>query len=194
MLTYEQFVDFLNNLKSGVLHLEFERYADEATGLLGLLSVQKSGSSLFTTQGTMNARNFAMAVVSYAYPADVGNYLEKIEEIRHLKQFQGVVTYQEFEVQLASYCPISQILFTASLSPSITIEFQQGARLLGRYCTLYQTLFKARKCRSGILQESRACDCGCRAYSTSGTNTLFIHTIRALTTSMYSVGCDIPCV
>jgi len=48
----------------------------------------------------MNARNFAMAVVSYAYPADVGSYLEKIEEIRHLKQFQGVVTYQEFEVQL----------------------------------------------------------------------------------------------
>ena len=46
MLTYEQFVDFLNNLKSGVLHLEFERYADEATGLLAWFSQFKC-SSLF---------------------------------------------------------------------------------------------------------------------------------------------------
>jgi hypothetical protein len=159
MLTYEQFVDFLNNLKSGVLHLEYERYADEATGLLAWLSPTTKRSSLFTTQGTMNARNFAMAVVSYAYPADIGNYLGKIEEIRHLKQFQGVVTYQEFEVQFPPvlyhrYCSLPHF-------PSTSIEFQQGARLLGRYCTLYQTLFKAWKRRSGILQESRACDCGC---------------------------------
>jgi len=77
-LTYEAFADFLSSLKAGVLRLEFDRYADDATG-------------------TMNARNFAMAVVSYAYPADVAKYLASIDEIRHSSQFQGAITFQDFE-------------------------------------------------------------------------------------------------
>lgn len=76
-LTYEQFVDFLKNLKSGVLHLEFERYADETGGL--------------------SARNFAMAVVSYAHPAEVGNYLERVNSLAKDKRFEGSISYQEFE-------------------------------------------------------------------------------------------------
>eukprot|EP01087_Luapelamoeba_hula_P025113 TRINITY_DN9809_c0_g1_i2.p1 TRINITY_DN9809_c0_g1~~TRINITY_DN9809_c0_g1_i2.p1 ORF type:complete len:233 (+),score=32.63 TRINITY_DN9809_c0_g1_i2:65-700(+) len=75
-ITYPQFTEFLHKLKDGLLAMEFERYASHEN------------------PNVMTARNFGMAVVSYAHPADVPHFLDRVNS---LTVNQGQITFAEFK-------------------------------------------------------------------------------------------------
>eukprot|EP00010_Vexillifera_abyssalis_P005454 CAMPEP_0201553040 /NCGR_PEP_ID=MMETSP0173_2-20130828/19406_1 /ASSEMBLY_ACC=CAM_ASM_000268 /TAXON_ID=218659 /ORGANISM="Vexillifera sp., Strain DIVA3 564/2" /LENGTH=441 /DNA_ID=CAMNT_0047963641 /DNA_START=334 /DNA_END=1659 /DNA_ORIENTATION=- len=71
-LSYEQFAQFMHDLKQAVLKLEFDRYADDS--------------------GTISAQDFALAVIGYAQPKMVASYQKKISDF----QTNDRITFKEF--------------------------------------------------------------------------------------------------